>query len=75
MTAIPPGFTATELRIKAAAEAYAAEFMIPISEVREWYASAADKEKLVCYMEDMVEREREWRRKIVAEMRARNAEL
>lgn len=70
---IPPGLTATELRIRKAAEDYAAEFRIPIDEIREWYVGASEKQSLVIYMEESVERERQWRRDVAAGMRARSA--
>ncbi len=48
---------------KAATE-YAAEFCIPLDEVREWYRGSDDKPGLVEYMVRMVQIERDWRQQI-----------
>lgn len=57
---------------KAATE-YAAEFRIPLDEVREWYRSSTDKPGLVEYMIRMVQIEREWRQRVADEYHARTA--
>jgi len=55
---------------KAATE-YAAEFRIPLDEVREWYRNASDKPGLVEYMVKQVQVERMWRQQIADEYHAR----
>lgn len=57
---------------KAATE-YAAEFIIPIDEVREWYRASDDKPGLVDYMIRMVQIEKDFRQKCADDRRARIA--
>lgn len=73
MTAIPPGMTASDIRVRSAAEAYAREFRIPIDEVREWYKNATDKLHLVDYMERMVKIEKDWRQQVADDYHAKQA--
>jgi len=54
-----------------AATDYAAEFRIPLDEVREWYRNATDKPGLVEYMAKQVQVERMWRQQVADEYHAR----
>lgn len=55
------------------AQSFSDEFAIPLAEVREWYQYASDKAGLVGYMRRALDLEREWRAKVRADMRARQA--
>lgn len=56
-----------------AATDYAAEFDIPMDEVREWFRGSDDKPGLVEYMRDQVREAREWRATVAREWRERRA--
>lgn len=57
--------------IAKAATDYAAEFRIPLDEVRKWYRNATDKPGLVEYMVKQVQVERMWRQQVADEYHAR----
>jgi hypothetical protein len=61
------------MSIATAAQEYAAEFDIPIEEIREWYRASDDKPGLVDYMLTQVQDIRQWRQRIADDMHARVA--
>ena len=71
MSVLPPGISATSARAAKAATDYAAEFCIPMEEVRDWYRGSDDKPGLVSYMEHCVQVERAWRQQIADEYHIR----